>query len=200
MNRRVILSCAAAALLSLGVAGLASAEASFSFPDEGPNSRPIGALCESHRDCDSGFCLTDRQPSICTNLCIDACPSGLACQFFARSDGDPVFVCLPPACTPPEGLVLQPEQPPVFEGGVVELETVDMEPAPDLGSTPEGKVVHPDGFGGASGGSVDGGCSAGARGQAPGIMTVLMALLWATCRRAGPKMAVGRGSRPAQVG
>ena len=198
MKRRLLVRCAVIAVLSVGGVGVASAE-TISFQDEGPNSRPIGALCESHRDCDSGFCLTDHDQPLCTAHCIDQCPPGLECQLFELSDGDQVFVCLPSPPEPVEGPVPMTEFDRVVEESVAEKEQ-PVEPAPDLGSVPPGRVVHPDGFGGASGGSVDGGCSAGRGGHAPGVMTALMLLLWATCRRAGPKMAVGRGSRPARAG
>jgi hypothetical protein len=61
---------------------------------EEPNS--FGCDCLSPADCVSGYCINTANGKKCTNLCINECPEGYACQNVSSAGTDPVFICLPP--------------------------------------------------------------------------------------------------------
>ena len=69
--------------------------ASMCPPDDGAFS----AACASDADCDRGLCLADGDSGICTDFCLDACPSFCdGRRTFCRgieSNGSVAFVCAP---------------------------------------------------------------------------------------------------------
>ncbi|HAN30446.1 MAG TPA: hypothetical protein DCQ06_02510 [Myxococcales bacterium] len=60
-----------------------------------PEPGTFGAPCEDNGDCDSGFCVSARNGKVCSQTCIEDCPSGFQCAEQKRSGGDISYVCVP---------------------------------------------------------------------------------------------------------
>ncbi len=55
----------------------------------------FGCPCNDNDECDSGFCIPSKQSTnICTEICIENCPSGFACQLVTLGGADPTFLCV----------------------------------------------------------------------------------------------------------
>ncbi|MFT7621576.1 MAG: hypothetical protein ACI9WU_000740 [Myxococcota bacterium] len=55
----------------------------------------FGAPCDDNADCDSEFCIESFDGFVCTETCLDDCPSGFACKSVINTLPDLVFVCVP---------------------------------------------------------------------------------------------------------
>ncbi|MBT9557401.1 MAG: hypothetical protein IV100_15280 [Myxococcales bacterium] len=80
------------------------------FPDTGasPDAKPddgnqdctsnpggFGCPCTTNGTCDSGFCVPDRAGgSICTDVCIDSCPTSWSCLLISVGGSDPNYLCI----------------------------------------------------------------------------------------------------------
>ncbi len=62
--------------------------------DTAPAKGRLGYPCDSNTDCQSGICLDTAKGKVCTEFCMESCPSGWACKDISWA-GDTVFVCLP---------------------------------------------------------------------------------------------------------
>lgn len=55
----------------------------------------FGCPCDGNDQCDSGYCVPSKNgPNICTELCIENCPTGFNCQLVTLGSSDPTFVCI----------------------------------------------------------------------------------------------------------
>ena len=55
----------------------------------------FGCPCDENDDCDAGYCVPSKQGvDICSQLCIDYCPEGFACQLVTVGSADPTFLCV----------------------------------------------------------------------------------------------------------
>jgi hypothetical protein len=62
-----------------------------------------GKPCTSPDDCDSGLCVETAAGGVCTDICIEDCPSGWECKGLPLFGSDLTFVCVPDfwaLCTP----------------------------------------------------------------------------------------------------
>jgi hypothetical protein len=55
----------------------------------------MGDPCGSNDECESGFCLPTPAGMVCTQTCIEDCPSGWTCQGSDVFGGDLMFICVP---------------------------------------------------------------------------------------------------------
>ncbi len=63
----------------------------------------FGASCDKPEDCESGLCVPAEGGRVCTQTCIDQCPSGWSCQLLQQPGADPILLCLqtlPNLCRP----------------------------------------------------------------------------------------------------
>ncbi|HIA01623.1 MAG TPA: hypothetical protein EYN66_06885 [Myxococcales bacterium] len=52
--------------------------------------------CIENNDCDSGWCVDSPSGAkVCTETCIDSCPSGWKCDSVVNTGGDVTFICVP---------------------------------------------------------------------------------------------------------
>ena len=55
-----------------------------------------GCPCTENGDCKSGWCVEGPEGgSVCTESCIDSCPTGWACKGISNAASDITFVCVP---------------------------------------------------------------------------------------------------------
>jgi len=62
--------------------------------DAGPKG-DLGAPCVGNDDCQSGYCIEGFEGSICTVICVDACPAGYSCRVVLDTFPDVVSLCIP---------------------------------------------------------------------------------------------------------
>jgi hypothetical protein len=58
-----------------------------------PSVGESGHACTSNGECDSGYCVDSPDGKICTQTCLNCCPSGLQCGQIPGSS-DTAFICL----------------------------------------------------------------------------------------------------------
>jgi len=66
-------------------------------------SPDFGEACTGNGDCESGLCVHSRDGEVCTDTCVDECPTGYACKQVLTPSRDVQFACLPlhvTACRP----------------------------------------------------------------------------------------------------
>ena len=68
-------------------------DADASAPDAA--SGGFGAPCAENIDCDSGLCVESYDGKVCTDVCVETCPKGWACQQIAGTPPDVTFACVP---------------------------------------------------------------------------------------------------------
>jgi hypothetical protein len=56
---------------------------------------PFGAPCADNKECESGWCLTGEEGSICTQICVEECPPGWRCMTMFGLGPDVVTLCVP---------------------------------------------------------------------------------------------------------
>ncbi len=56
---------------------------------------PFGCGCEVGDECASGFCLMGQQGKVCTQACLEDCPSGWTCSVLVGTCPDCAQVCIP---------------------------------------------------------------------------------------------------------
>ncbi len=55
----------------------------------------FGCSCKGNDDCDSGYCVpVSNGGTVCTDVCIDTCPTDWSCRLFSSGGSDPAYVCL----------------------------------------------------------------------------------------------------------
>ena len=54
----------------------------------------FGQPCEDNADCISGWCVGHMGEQVCTQECVEECPSGWTCQQVAGGGRDVVFICV----------------------------------------------------------------------------------------------------------
>ncbi|MFT5432184.1 MAG: hypothetical protein ACI9OJ_002882 [Myxococcota bacterium] len=54
-----------------------------------------GCSCSENSECDSSFCIEGPDGFICTEFCVEDCPSGAECKTITVGGGDPVVICVP---------------------------------------------------------------------------------------------------------
>ena len=60
-----------------------------------PRVSDLGEPCAENDGCASGFCVEGPKGSVCTQTCIDDCPSGYLCKGVTNSGADITFLCVP---------------------------------------------------------------------------------------------------------
>jgi len=55
----------------------------------------FGAACQANADCESGWCVESAAGYVCTNECLEACPTDFDCKSVQNAKGDVTFLCLP---------------------------------------------------------------------------------------------------------
>ena len=60
----------------------------------GPEPGEFNYPCQGNGDCLSGFCVSSNNGKVCTQACVEDCPSGWDCALISVLDQDPVMVCL----------------------------------------------------------------------------------------------------------
>ncbi len=72
-------------------------------PDVGPADGLFGDPCRTNEECVSGYCVAGPGGFICTERCVDECPTlegvEFTCRVIANSGGDETLVCQPFADT-----------------------------------------------------------------------------------------------------
>ena len=63
--------------------------------DEVPRASDLGAPCAENTDCSSGYCVEGPKGSVCTQTCLEECPSGYACKGVQNTGADVIFLCVP---------------------------------------------------------------------------------------------------------
>ncbi len=61
---------------------------------DGTSAGLFGDPCQSHEDCQAGWCIPTEEGGRCSNLCEEECPAGWACRPIEGEDGK-TMVCLP---------------------------------------------------------------------------------------------------------
>ena len=67
-----------------------------------PSCTPPFGKCNENADCCSGFCVEHMDGKVCSQTCIDGCPSGFTCKL-TGGFGDPIAICVsryPRLCRP----------------------------------------------------------------------------------------------------
>jgi formylglycine-generating enzyme required for sulfatase activity len=66
-----------------------------------PPNAQTGCQCNSHGDCQSGWCVFHLGEKVCTDICVEDCPDGWACK--EAPGPEPIFICVslhPALCLP----------------------------------------------------------------------------------------------------
>jgi len=59
----------------------------------------FGAPCVDNNDCSSGFCIQGEDGFVCTETCVEECPTGFGCKGVTNGSADIIFVCVPNVTT-----------------------------------------------------------------------------------------------------
>jgi len=56
---------------------------------------PSYCPCEENIECEEGYCVPSSIGKVCTETCINECPSGWSCELVSGTGSDTIFLCLP---------------------------------------------------------------------------------------------------------
>ena len=60
-----------------------------------PRTSDFGQACEEPDDCESGFCIEGATGEVCTESCVENCPTGWGCEQVFGQGSDVKFLCVP---------------------------------------------------------------------------------------------------------
>ena len=60
---------------------------------------PSYCPCEENSDCVEGYCVPSSIGKVCTETCVNECPSGWSCELVSGTGSDTIFLCLPKPLT-----------------------------------------------------------------------------------------------------
>ena len=63
-------------------------------PDAAAEPGAFGYPCQDNSECIAGFCMQTAAGKVCSQLCIETCPSGFSCNS-VQSGNDLIYVCVP---------------------------------------------------------------------------------------------------------